>query len=897
MSFDWRTEEFESDGRRRFEADRSAAADDHLDPSERESASRASPGWVGRRTSRLAFFATAILLLAALGGVLYGQIDRRAAEGRHRIEAEVLASHKTILRAATEGDLDLFTGFLSGSDAEWATAQKQLVVRGEFIDRSAFGLDFMTDDPSVITPTLTFTPDLRSAELVARHRYVVADGEAGETIMLEHVTIFRRGPDRWLLSSPGPQFWGATETAEGRYVRLRYPSRDAVIAKKLAVDLDAVLADLCAGWKGRCPSLMVTLSTRADDLAPTVDPLRRLQGGEVTLPAPTLLGTPADEAGYRAFYREYAIRVVSAAVAYYTGWACCEDALFYSELLEAQLHNLGLRPWPATAENFERLIENPAVVDRLWEGRTVAPRHSNIWPIHALVDFLTREIDHVPILEMQRLLLAEDTLSYWDWIDQVTSGAFVSRNEFDRALLRYASDHRAVATPPIPLPDQDLQLVCWVGNALRPSLIRYDLIDGSHQREREFESPEPPAIVGLPSQNGIVVSSRLMGHTYYPSFIWRDGQATEIAHPADRGLGLVPLPNETDQSSLQFFPDVQTSAPFYALLPLETCEEEEPCYTQTVPGAMVFSPGHERTLISVGGPNPLSEDQWAPMLLLGDNQGRVVTFVGSGSSPFWLDDDTFGYVVLQGEGRQSVVVHDVLIDVGFSPADVSLADASQAPAQLVFVSNQQPPEVRGGSAGSPPGAEEGGPALSEARELFGTAQLENIPFLDPAADRTIDRVLFSPDMAGLYIVTGNTLQSAGPSYVIEYDLADGTMTARFSFRSEPLDDRRLYGFSPDGRWLVVGEPRQATSPDGGAVWELFLHGIGDLAPLGLTLNQTIVSESPWPADWLIDWSADGRWLALATNGYIRLVAPGENYTLPLILDDASCTAAVWVDNG
>jgi hypothetical protein len=70
-----------------------------------------------------------------------------------------------------------------------------------------------------------------------------------------------------------------------------------------------------------------------------------------------------------------------------------------------------------------------------------------------------------------------------------------------------------------------------------------------------------------------------------------------------------------------------------------------------------------------------------------------------------------------------------------------------------------------------------------------------------------------------------------------------------------------------------------------------------LAPLGLTLNQMIVNESPGPADWLIDWSADGRWLALTTNGYIRLVAPDENYTLPLILDDANCAAAVWVNNG
>lgn len=50
----------------------------------------------------------------------------------------------------------------------------------------------------------------------------------------------------------------------------------------------------------------------------------------------------------------------------------------------------------------------------------------------------------------------------------------------------------------------------------------------------------------------------------------------------------------------------------------------------------------------------------------------------------------------------------------------------------------------------------------------------------------------------------------------------------------------------------------------------------------------------WPAHWLSDWSADGRWLALTTDGYVRLVAPQEDYTLPIILPDTACSAAVWV---
>ncbi len=42
-------------------------------------------------------------------------------------------------------------------------------------------------------------------------------------------------------------------------------------------------------------------------------------------------------------------------------------------------------------------------------------------------------------------------------------------------------------------------------------------------------------------------------------------------------------------------------------------------------------------------------------------------------------------------------------------------------------------------------------------------------------------------------------------------------------------------------------------------------------------------------------SPDGRWLALATGGYVRLIAPDQNDTLPLVFDDLDCAAAVWVN--
>jgi hypothetical protein len=66
--------------------------------------------------------------------------------------------------------------------------------------------------------------------------------------------------------------------------------------------------------------------------------------------------------------------------------------------------------------------------------------------------------------------------------------------------------------------------------------------------------------------------------------------------------------------------------------------------------------------------------------------------IGPGSSPFWLDNDTFGYVIIQGqELSQSVVIQDVLTGGAetHNPAPLIVRTA--------FGQNAQPPTVKGGS--------------------------------------------------------------------------------------------------------------------------------------------------------------------------------------------------------
>jgi hypothetical protein len=147
-----------------------------------------------------------------------------------------------------------------------------------------------------------------------------------------------------------------------------------------------------------------------------------------------------DDAGRRALSRVYAARVVAAAAANTSGWQCCDDALFYGALLDAQLYRLGLRAWPVGAAEYARLAREPErvrAVEGLW--RRDAATDDERLLAYTLVDFLVAR-STTPIVIMQRLLLDDTELPYWAWITRVTGGLHGSQADFERDLLRYAAE-------------------------------------------------------------------------------------------------------------------------------------------------------------------------------------------------------------------------------------------------------------------------------------------------------------------------------------------------------------------------------------------------------------------------------------------------------------------------
>jgi len=443
MSFDWQTEDRdwqETETPRRGRPPRPA----DLPPlnealfDEPEPAPTAAPARRGRRPLFLLVIAALVVALAA---VLTWQLQRRATATQERLTEEIAASHATVLEAARGGDGELFVSFLSGRDRAWAEAQERLVRRGGFIDRAAFGLALSPSAP--VSPTVTLSPDLRAAELTLPAAYTLAVGNGlTETVTLQQTAVYRLGPDRWLLAPPDDDFWGETAVLVYRYLtQITYPARDAEVAEPLARDIDATLAEFCRGMEDTCTQVSLVLSTNPASFIAYDHPVSTWTGGsEIVMPAPTLFGRPADDAGRRALTRVYTARAVSAAAANFSGWQCCDDGLFYGALLDAQLYRLGLRPWPVGAAEYARLAREPELlraVEGLWQREEATAEERLL--VYTLVDFLVTR-SNIPIPTIQRLLLNDVEMGYWEWVTRATDGLYGSQADFERDFLRYAAE-------------------------------------------------------------------------------------------------------------------------------------------------------------------------------------------------------------------------------------------------------------------------------------------------------------------------------------------------------------------------------------------------------------------------------------------------------------------------
>ena len=489
-----------------------------------------------------------VVLLSAAALLLNWQYNRRIETMTASIEMDVLSTHNLINRAVNRQDLELLAPLLSAKKLSWTKAQEQLMEQSLFYDRYQLDLSLAEEEQSSINLTLDdghylgieLSPDMNEVVLSYVQEYV--PGDKGEAVLLEQTAVYRRGSSRWLLSPPTDEFWGEWQTTETDHLILVYPERDAEIAQRLAEDLSETIIQACQ-------------TMAADDICPAdfqvqlrfdSDPMSLLDAADLTilydgnlrlnLPTPTLIGLPQDEAGYEAVLRSYATPVMSVIITEAVGWECCNQAAFYQVLMDYQLAQLGLRPWPVTIDTYTEVVNAGLSLDSIfpfWIARSFSMLDdSDSWQIYAFVDFLMRE--NLPASDREIMASLNGSQNMASWLAELFEAdherGFVLQDRLSRDWWLDAQTQMLTSqrVRPLAFPEQDILLTCSddFGENLKTNLYQFSLAPVKWQTIQEkdgflFGTP-------LPDDEGVVFGSIDFSSDFWRTELFENGKVTPL---------------------------------------------------------------------------------------------------------------------------------------------------------------------------------------------------------------------------------------------------------------------------------------------------------------------------------------------------------------------------------
>jgi hypothetical protein len=792
----------------------------------------------GRRTSKRRLLLGALTLLAVLtvGLLGYRGLRRYVTNATGSVEEDIQATHELVQLAAQRADAEILAAHLSSRDPAWTETQLSLAEEGLLYDRRPLGLQWQ---PEIAADGLEVDVDanLAQAELVASYTFLSDFGEDDpEAITLQGSEVYRLSQDRWLLSPPFDDYWGPRRTFSGRYIRLMYSQRDKEFSQRLAADLESLLATACNTLPGlACPpdvQLQVSLSENPADLLKLSAPDSFLQSADsLSLPSPTLVGKPVDEAGYRALYRGYGRWIIANLVGGLVSWQCCEHALFYQALLDAQLRQLGLKPWPIDDGQYRLLDEQSLFVGSLgalWQRSVPAAEigsDSDSLLVYSFIEYLLEQDEAPTVVDMQRALRRATT--FQEWLSLVAQDApGVAAMELSWRDYLGSQTEAALSSQPIAWPDQDLILFCDQFVDGGGYLHRYSLAEGTWRDEQTIGRVR--RMTDLSSDRGILITKPGSDNGQAQTLWWQDGGIHELEQAS--GF-LIATGRNSPDSKLVSLVSIggPGSAPGHYLLDLAECGLGR-CTLRAIDGIPEWSPDSMKTMVAA--------PREAYTLLLGDGLGQSQREIGVGQDPFWLDDRT--YVYLKGRPQPAVVIGSA-DEVGERP----IIQASDLEAVL------------GGGA-------DAGLAITH---IMG----------QPRPPRAL--YLTATDLAGLN------------DYLFVYDRTSDEL-ALLEVREDTLHGLEPRDFSPDGRWLVLAGPPIGHS-DGRWLQQIYLFDATSRRTWVLP-DAVVMPVGFFIADFdFSSWSADSQWYVQLGEGELFMVAPAVEFSRHIEHDYGDCQSVAW----
>ena len=374
----------------------------------------------GGRRRRPGLLLLMLLLAAGTLGWLTYQARQRIAAAEATAVADVLADFRLLLQAAETEDRELVTNLLSGRDRAWAAQQRARVATGALLQEPGLGL--VAAQTGAGEPAVSWLAPALDEASVVMTQTVTLPG-AAETGLLARSWLYRRGDGRWLYAPPRDpaEYWGPRQQRQLGHLTVQYPTRDETLSIRLAGEMAAALERACAP-AGGCPEeleMVVVLTAQPSGLeTPALEELV-FGDGPLYLPAPSWIGEPVDENGFRLLVRAYTRPLLLAALGRELwSWRCCDRAPLFQALLDARLAQLDIQPWPMTPEDYAfltgsdfRLFEDTMAS---WYGQTFSPRRDLAWlQAHAVAGFLLAQNPDADLGMLAAQL--NESPNYWYW--------------------------------------------------------------------------------------------------------------------------------------------------------------------------------------------------------------------------------------------------------------------------------------------------------------------------------------------------------------------------------------------------------------------------------------------------------------------------------------------------
>ncbi|KAA3664162.1 MAG: hypothetical protein DWQ04_07130 [Chloroflexi bacterium] len=272
-----------------------------------------------------------MLITCLTSTIVYWQLNQKAAAVTEQLSVDVVGVHQLVMETAVSHDMDLFESLFHAPSSQWSKNQFELIARDLYLNRAPLGLWF--DSTKLISQTITtenvstnFLPDFQRVEVLVEQPYLMrSSDDTIEPVVLVNTAVYQKKDNSWLLAAPDETFWGNELQAESSIIITHYPARDAEIAEKLTADLNNLVVMACEKNIFPCPndlSLDLYLETEESSLLglnrrfqlPSRYGTKTGRRHSFTLPTPTLVGLPVDEAGYQALYQGFGAQLLAALI-------------------------------------------------------------------------------------------------------------------------------------------------------------------------------------------------------------------------------------------------------------------------------------------------------------------------------------------------------------------------------------------------------------------------------------------------------------------------------------------------------------------------------------------------------------------------------------------------------